>query len=173
QGSEYFVDVATVPGLAPVGRTAGDWAIAVPAPLAHDCPTTVAAIERIIGETAAPSGGWYWLVGGATVPARWHYALLAATFVVLLFGTARVLYRAAAASAAPAWPVVALVVLWAFALALRLWLSPRTFLHEYYHIAETVPAYLSGEGIPGYGKTGPALFRLVGRVLGRPDDVRI
>src|SRR5204862_34379 len=38
-GSEYFVDVATVPGLAPVGRTAGDWAIAVPAPLAHDCPT--------------------------------------------------------------------------------------------------------------------------------------
>jgi len=28
-------------------------------------------------------------------------------------------------------------------------LSPHTFLHEYYHIAETVPAYLTDDGALG------------------------
>src|SRR5687767_10930081 len=35
-GAEQFFDLATMPGLIPVSRTAGDWAIAVPAPLARD-----------------------------------------------------------------------------------------------------------------------------------------
>jgi hypothetical protein len=170
-GAEHSLDLATTPGLIAVGRTAGDWSIAVPAPLARDCPTTVAAIERILGETAAPTGGTQ--LGGAPLSSRTHYQLLAATFVLLLIGTMYVLYRGVAARAAPAGAVAALVLISAFALGLRLWLSPRTFLHEYYHIAETVPAYLSGEVVPGYGKTGPAIFRLVGRVLGRGDDVEI
>jgi hypothetical protein len=72
----------------------------------------------------------------------------------------------------PAW-VLALVLVWAVALALRLALSPRTFLHEYYHIAETVSADLTGRMTPVYGNTGPALFRVVGAVLGRPDDVQV
>jgi hypothetical protein len=170
-GTEQFFDLATTPGLLPVGRTAGDWTIAVPAQLARDCPTTVAAIERILGETSAPMGGWH--VGSASLSSSAHYVLLAATFLLVLVGTMHVLYREAAARAAPAGAVAALVLIWAVALGLRLWLSPRTFLHEYYHIAETVPEYLSGEVVPGYGKTGPALFRLVGRVLGRGDDVQI
>jgi hypothetical protein len=169
-GDEHFFDLATTPGLIPVSRTTGDWAIAVPAPLARDCPTTVAAIERILGETAAPTGTRHG--GGTRLSSPAHYALLAATFLLLLVGTIHVLYREAK-TGARAGAAAALVLIWAVALGLRLWLSPWTFLHEYYHIAETVPEYLSGEVVPGYGKTGPALFRLVGRVLGRGDDVQM
>ena len=170
-GAEHSLDLATKPGLIPVSRGVGDWAIAVPAPLARDCPATVAAIEQILAETAAPTGGQD--VGSGTPQPASHYLLLAATFVLVLLGTVYVLSREVWAGAAPAAAVVALVLLWALALGLRLWLSPRTFLHEYYHIAETVPAYLSGEMAPGYGRTGPALFRLVGLALGRHEDVSI
>jgi hypothetical protein len=170
-GAEHFFDLATAPGLIPVTRTAGDWAIAVPPPLARDCPSTVAAIERILVETSAPIGGWH--VGSVAV-SRWHYVALATMFLLLLVGSGHVLYREAAAS--PTFSGVGaalLLALWVVALVLRLWMSPRTFLHEYYHIAETVPAYLSGEVAAGYGKTGPALFRLVGRMLGDGEDLRI
>lgn len=169
-GVENSLDLATAPGLVPASRTSGDWAIEVPPPLARDCPTTVAAIDRILAETAAPIGGWH--VGSEPLSPSAQYLLLAATFLLLLLGTIHVLYREAAAKAAPAGAVAALVFVCAVALGLRLWLSPRTFLHEYYHIAETVPAYLSGEVAPGYGKTGPAIFRLVGRMLGPGEDVR-
>jgi hypothetical protein len=176
-GAEQSFDLVPRPGLVPVGR-AGEWAIAAPASLARDCPTTVAAIERIFEETPAPTGGWQ--VGSAALPPPSHYVLppsnyplLAATFLLVLLGTVHVLHREAAATAAPNRAIAALVLLSALALGLRLWLSPRTFLHEYYHIAETVPAYLSGEAAPGYGKTGPALFRLVGGVLGSGEDLRI
>ncbi len=170
-GGTHFFDLATRPGLIPVGRTAGDWAIAVPAPLAGDCPTTVAAIERVLRDTTAPAAAN--AGGAAPLSSRSHYQLLAATFLLLLLGTGHVLYRAAGARTAPAGAVAALVLVCTVGLGLRLELSPRTFLHEYYHIAETVPAYLSGEVVPGYGRTGPALFRLVGRLLGRSDDVQI
>jgi hypothetical protein len=170
-GTEHFFDLATAPGLIAVTRTAGDWAIAVPAPLARDCPTTVAAIERILVETSAPVGGWH--VGSVPL-SRWHYVILAATFLLVAVGTVHVLYRETAASPTSSGVAAALLLgLWIIALGLRLWLSPRTFLHEYYHIADTVPAYLSGEMAPGYGKTGPAIFRLVGRVLGDAEDLRI
>src|SRR5262245_14468832 len=82
-GAEHFFDLATAQGLVRQTRTAGEWAIAVPAPLAHDCPTTVAAIERILVETSAPTGGGQ--VGGAAL-SRWHYVMLAATFLLLLVG---------------------------------------------------------------------------------------
>jgi hypothetical protein len=171
-GAEHFLDLATAQGLIPAARTAGDWTIAVPAPLARDCPATVARIERILAETSAPTGGLH--VGGIPVVSPSHYVLLAATFLLVLLGTMHVLFREAAASTIPArTAAVLLFLVWAVALGLRLWLSPRTFLHEYYHIAETVPAYLSGEVAAGYGKTGPALFRLVGRILGDGEDVRV
>jgi hypothetical protein len=169
-GAEHFFDLATAQGLVPQARTAGEWAIAVPAPLARDCPTTVAAIERILVGTSAPTDGGH---VGSVALSRWHYVMLAATFLLLLVGTVHVLYREAASTRVPRIAAVLLVLLWAAALGLRLWVSPRTFLHEYYHIAETVPAYLSGELAPGYGKTGPALFRLVGRMLGDGEDLRI
>jgi hypothetical protein len=170
-GGEQLLELATRSGLVPTGRTAGEWAIAVPAPLARECPTTVAAIERILAKTDAPTGAWY--LGSTTLSPSFHYLLLAATILLVLVGTVHVLYREVATGAAPAGAVVALVLLWALALGLRLWLSPRTFLHEYYHVAETVPAYLSGELAPGYGKTGPTLFRLVRLVVGEGEDVRI
>ena len=170
-GAQHFFDLATAPGLIPVDRAAGDWAIAVPPELARDCPATVAAIERILAATSVPVGGWH--VGGGSLSPPSHYVLLALSFLLLLLGTLHVLYREAALTPPPSSAVLALVLIWVAALALRLWLSPRTFLHEYYHIAETVPAYLSGEVTPGYGKTGPALFRLVGRVWGVTDDMRV
>src|SRR6185503_6973941 len=65
-----------------------------------------------------------------------------------------------------------LVALWVAALLMRLTLAPRTFLHEGYHIAETVSGYLIAEPPPIYGKTGPALFRAVGAAW-RWNDVQI
>jgi hypothetical protein len=170
-GAQHAFDLGTMPAPAASSRTAGDWWLAVPAALGRDCPTTVSAIERMLAETSAPIGPWH--VGGVPVSASSHYSLLAGSFLLLLLGTVHVLSRERKVRAAPTSAVVALLLVCAVALALRLGLSPRTFLHEYYHIAETVPAYFSGEQAPGYGRTGPALFRLVGRTLGDGEDVRI
>lgn len=101
------------------------------------------------------------------------YLLIVATFIVLVLGSVRVLRREWRATRPPVYLVAALVLIWAVALALRLLLSPHTFLHEYYHVAETVSAYLSGEIAPQYGKAGPALYRFAGVVTGYPDDVRV
>lgn len=170
-GVQHAFDLGTMSAPATGIRTAGDWWLAVPAALARDCPATVGAIERMLGGTAAPAGGWQ--VGGVPLSAAAHYVVLAGTFLLVLLGSAYVLSREAAAHAAPARAVAALLLVCAVALGLRLTLSPRTFLHEYYHITETVGAYFSGELAPGYGKTGPALFRLVGRMLADREDVRI
>lgn len=104
---------------------------------------------------------------------RPSYWLLVATFVCLVVGTALVLRREWRAQRPSSSTVVTLGLVWIVGLALRLWLSPHTFLHEYYHTAETISAYLSEEIAPQYGKTGPALYRLAGAVSGRPDDVRV
>ena len=101
------------------------------------------------------------------------YTLLAASFVLLVLGTVHILYREAKAQRPSPYAVLALGLVWVVALALRLILSPRTFLHEYYHIAETVLAYQTGEMALAYGNTGPALFRWVGAILGRPEDVQV
>ncbi len=107
-----------------------------------------------------------------TVP-NGSYALLGASFVLLVLGTACSLYREAKMQRPSPHAVLALVLVWGVALALRLWLSPRTFLHEYYHIAETLSGYLMDGYAPAYGNTGPALFRLVGVALRRPTDVQV
>ena len=165
--AERSFDLGPLPAPNAGSRTAGDWWLTVPAPLADDCPTTVAAIERILAETSAPAG--HWRLGG--LPS--HYAVLALTFLLVLLGTAHVLYREAVAHGVSARAVVALLLVSAVALVLRLTLSPQTFLHEYYHIGETVRAYFGAEPTPGYGRTGPALFRLVGRMVGEGGNVRI
>lgn len=168
--AQQSFDLGPLPAPAAGSRTAGDWWLAVPAALARDCPSTIAAIEHVLVETSAPVG----TLQASTVllSPSLHYAVLAATFVLLLLGTTHVLYRENAAHGAPAGAVAALLVVCTVALGLRLFLSPRTFLHEYYHVAETVGAYFSGESAPGYGKTGPALFRLVDRIVGGGADVR-
>ena len=170
-GTQQAFDLGTLPAPAAGSRTAGDWWLAVPAGLAGDCPATIAAIERILAETSTPASQGQ--VGGVPLSPSSHYAVLAGTFVLLLLGTVYVLCREAAASAAPGRAIGAFLLVWAVALGLRLTLSPQTFLHEYYHIAETVSAYFGGEAAPGYGRTGPALFRLVGRGLGDGEDVRV
>ncbi len=170
-GTQHSFELGMVPAPSASSRTAGDWWLEVQEPLARDCPTTVAAIERILAATSAPNSGWR--LGGVPVSAPSHYAVLALTFLLVLLGTVHVLYREAAARPAPVPAVVALLLVCAVALTLRLTMSPRTFLHEYYHITETVGAYFSQEAVPGYGKTGPALFRIVGRMFGDGEDVRI
>src|SRR5258706_15687825 len=51
-GAEHVFELATAPGLIPLTRTAGDWGVAGAPPLARDCPPTVAAVERSLGETS-------------------------------------------------------------------------------------------------------------------------
>jgi hypothetical protein len=166
-GAEHDLEIANAPHRGGTGRIVGDWALAAPADLERDCGETLATIERVLAETAAPlgfergEGGWT------------DYNLLAASFVLLILGTFRILFREAKAQRPSPYAVLALVLVWGVGLALRLAISPRTFLHEYYHVAETVASYLTDEVFPVYGKTGPALFRLVGAALGRHLDVQV
>lgn len=165
-GAQHAFDLATA-RLGSGGRSAGGWALAVPPELDRDCGSTIAAIERVLGATAAPRRK----VEVSFL--RTTYDFLAALAVILVLGTLMVLYREATLRPPSAYALLALVLVSGAALALRLSLSPRTFLHEYYHIAETVPGYLTGEIAPLYGKTGPALFRLVGAVLGLGENVQV
>jgi len=170
-GAHHSLDLATANAHGDVGRRAGGWTLGVPADADYACHETVGAIGRVLAAAAAPRQSG---VGpGRGNLGRASYPLLAASFVLLVLGTARLLYREARRRRPPATGVLALVLVWGVALALRLELSPHTFLHEYYHIAETISAYLAGEMAPAYGNAGPALFRLVGSVLGRPDDVEV
>lgn len=153
------------------GRRAGDWALAVSSGVERDCGATLAAIERVLAVTAGPVGQWLGTSGAAAESLT--YRLLWASFAVVALLTVRILYREARARRPPPCVLLALGGVWVAALLLRLVFSPRTFLHEYYHIAETVPGYLTGDIGPLYGKTGPALFRLAGAALGCGEDVEV
>jgi hypothetical protein len=168
---EHALQIAPASRNAGSGRRAGPWALAVPAALERDCGETLAAIERVLAATGTPQDAPWQADRWTAVHA--NYSILAMTFVVLVLWTVRALYREARAQEVSWQYVAALVFVWVVALALRLWLSPHTFLHEHYHIAETLPAYLRGETGPMYGDTGPALFQLAGMALGRPDDFRV
>lgn len=170
-GTQESFDLGSLPAPVAGSRTAGDWWLAVPPALARDCATTVAAVEGILGGTSTPAGNGQ--VGGQPLSASSHHAVLAWTFVLLVLGTLYVLVRETAGCRAPWRAVGAFLLVWGVALGLRLTVSPQTFLHEYYHIAETIGAYFGGEAAPGYGRTGPALFRLVARTVGNGDDVRV
>lgn len=167
-GAEAGFEFATDSSWRGGHRRAGAWQLAVAAELDRDCPQTVAAVERILRDTPPPHG----MVGRVAV-VKLEHILLSGSVILLLLGTALVLVRETRAVRPPPAAVAALFALSAVGLALRLTLSPRTFLHEYYHIAETINAYLSGNNPPTYGNTGPVIYRLVGMLLGRPDDVDV
>ena len=69
-------------------------------------------------------------------------------------------------SARPRWVLPSFALLFALALALRLGLSPRTFLHEYYHIAESPRFLLDPVGYLPHGITGPVLYSLANACFG-------
>jgi hypothetical protein len=170
-GTEHVLEFATITHRGGAERRVGDWMLSVPAELERDCAATVAAMQRVLHDTDAPQGSWFGTSGITVVVA--NYSLLALCFVLLVLGTLHILYRETTLHRPSPYAVAALFLVWAVALALRLSLSPRTFLHEYYHIAETVAGYLKGEIGPAYGNAGPALYRFAGAVFGRPDDLRV
>ena len=169
-GAELALDLATAPAHGYTGRRAGGWALAVPQELERDCPATLGAIERALTPTVVPREAGRG--PASSFHARTRHAVLEASFPLLVLGTLILLYREARRARPPPLALLGLVIVWAVALLLRLRLSPHTFLHEYYHIAETVSAYLTGELAPIYGKAGPALFRLVGAVRDGPRTCR-
>jgi hypothetical protein len=168
-GSEHDMQIATATRGESAARRTGGWRLTVAPGLERECGATLAAIERVLGETATPHEAPWRADRWTSV--RANYALLAASFVVLVLWTARILLRQARAAPAPLHGVLALAAVWSAGLALRLFLSPQTFLHEYYHIAETLLGHLRGETGPVYGDTGPALFQLAAAAAGRPHDV--
>lgn len=146
------------------------WTLSAGPDAERDCAAVLAAYRQAF---ALP----------APVPARiiWvdaHTMVLWASFVVAGLGTGLVLLREIRARRPSPLLVAALALIWVGGLGLRLDLSPRTFLHEYCHIAETIEAYLPSERAPDawqavYGNTGPALFRFAATLLGRPDDAQV
>jgi hypothetical protein len=174
-GVVHVLKIGTEPGLA---RRVGGWGLAVPIEIERDCGTTLAAIERVLSDTAAPqmrAEAREPPQRGPSPPQRGlsNYDLLVATLLLLGLGTVHVLYREVKLDRPSPYAVAALLVVSAAALLLRLSISPRTFLHEYFHYAHTVPAYLAGRIGPVYGNTGPTLYHLTAAVLGRPDDYQI
>lgn len=159
------LEVARQSGFA--GCASPKWAVAPSPDLAGECSATFVAIKHILAQMPLPQRR-----GTRLFPPD-NYTLLAAQFFLLLVGTAHILCREVMTRRPPVCAATALLSVWIVGLALRLELSPRTFLHEYYHIAETIDGYLSSEMAPAYGRTGPALYRLLGTVLERPDDVSV
>ena len=88
---------------------------------------------------------------------------LVACFVVALVEAARML-RAKCRSA-PARFGPWLLAVTALGFAVRFAWSPRTFLHEYFHIVETLDN-LHARGLSPDGDSGPALYRVVNDLLG-------
>jgi hypothetical protein len=170
-GAERLIEIATATG--PAGgatRRVGSWTLAVPDGMARDCPQTLARLEELLAATDAPARR---LAFDRVTVVRTNQRLLTTSFVLLLLGSAAVMMRELRRQRPPLGAVLALTGIWAATLAAQLALSPRTFLHEYYHVAETISAYLGGSNPPGYGDAGPVLFRLAAALSGRPDDVAV
>lgn len=98
--------------------------------------------------------------------------LVLATLGLLLAGTLCTLGRQVCAQRPSGYAVLTLVQISLAGLALRLQLSPRTFLHEYEPFGRA-PQLLAGLGSDAYGATAPAIFHFVATVLRRPDDVYV
>jgi len=154
----------TLEGDSPVA--AGDWQLAVPDPTERDCGRTVDAIERILGTPASPRQE-PWKAGRWT-SVRENYTLLALQIAILVVASAILLARRL--RGAPAAVTSALCAITGIGLLLRLLLSPRTFLHEYYHVGETLWSHLRGVAGPIYGDTGPAVYQLVAAASGSRGD---
>lgn len=173
-GAEQVLEVGADGG----GRRAGDWLLRAPPALERDCGATLAAIAAALAGHRLPSAGWSQLAGTREWLTelsleRADHQLIAVAFALLVVWTAAILLREWRARRPPAAALATLALISSAGLALRLLLSPRTFLHEYYHIAETISGYLAGQHAPAYGNTGPTLFRLAASLTGAPDDVRV
>lgn len=153
------------------GAPDGGWTLDAGAALRRACASTLAAYEQVLASTASPRGAT--ARGGAWSAVHANYHILAATMLLLAAWIAFILYREARQRRPPPAAVTTLLLVWLVGLALRVWVSPHTFLHEYYHIAEALYAYLEGETGPVYGDTGPALFQLAATLLGRDGDARV
>jgi hypothetical protein len=170
-GTQDSFEVTSAASTDPAERTAGGWALSVPPALERECPETLAAIARVLESMSTPiAAPWR---SDRWTAIRANYSLLAGCFAILTAGSCLILYRQWRSQRPPRSAVAALVTIWLAALALRLFFSPHTFLHEYYHIAETLYGHLHGKAGPVYGDTGPALFQLAGRLTGHPDDARV
>jgi hypothetical protein len=170
-GAAHSLGLATAAQQGGAVRRAGSWALSGWPDLERDCPATLAAVEHVLSAEEAPRE--LRRGPGRSMTGLVPYPLLEGSFVLLVLGTLRLLTREAARKRPPPLAAAALALVSGVALALRLGLSPHTFLHEYYHVAETLSAYLTGQLAPVYGNAGPALFRLVGTVLGRNADVGV
>jgi hypothetical protein len=88
------------------------------------------------------------------------------TWASLLVASAVLAFRRWRRGRPPRWALGALLAVTAVSLALRLGLSPRAFLHEYYHIAVMQPfLFGSDDGMP-YGLAGPVLYRVIEGLVG-------
>jgi hypothetical protein len=169
-GSVTVLNVAATQQRAAGARGVGEWMVAAPADFGGQCGATLSAIERALLATAPP-------LPSVLRPSAARLPLtdiaIVITFALLVLGTGYILRREWRAARPAPLAVALLAAVWAAGLALRLLLSPHTFLHEYYHIAETVSGHLIGSIVPAYGHTGPVLFRVVAALVGRPADVEV
>ena len=128
---------------------------------AHSVPFPWQAATR----TLTP--GWSALKASpATAAAR---VTLLIAWILLAFATMRLLRRRWQALQPPRWLPGTLAVVTLLGLGVRLWLSPRTFLHELYHIRETT-AFLFGPSEFANGETLPALVNAVDALTGGAEQ---
>lgn len=168
-GAVSELHVAATQQRAAGARGVGEWMVGAPAAFGAECDATRAAIERALLATAPPPPR----VDSGPVRLEPVDRAILLSVALLLLGTAYILRREWRAAPPAPLAVALLAAVWAAGLALRLLLSPHTFLHEYYHIAETISGHLTGSIVPAYGHTGPVLFRVVAAVVGRPSDVAV
>ena len=152
------------------GRRIGGWHVIAARGLDRACSDTVSALESVLRQSDlpqrslfAPGGRWQHLQG--------DFAFVAGLFLLLVLASIWVACREVWNHRSLLPFVAALLMVSIVGLALRMWVSPHTFLHEYYHIAETIGSYLIEDGNPTYGRGGPAMFRLAAALLNKPGSV--
>ncbi len=155
------------------GQRIGDWRFAASADARRECGPTLDALESVVTASAVPLMSSHPISANRWQHLRGNYGALALTFSLLTVLTAWILVREYRAHRPPLTQVAALTLVAVAGLCLRAWLSPHTFLHEYYHIAETIRGYLVGGSAPAYGRTGPAMYRLAAALSGRTLDVDV
>ncbi len=108
-----------------------------------------------------------WLARIDVSPSPFFVRVCLVMLLTFLVSASWSLVAAWRASPPPPRALASLIVLTAAALLVRVLLSPRTFLHEYYHVGDQVELDLfGGSGIFFYGATGPALYGIVNALLG-------
>ncbi len=170
-GGAHEVYVSTAPPADDGDHLAGDWTVRHGGAVSSQCSVTLGRMRQILASTQGPASAPWRADRWTSV--RQNYTVLALCFVALILSTAHILWREVSRGALPRRVIAALCGLWGVALALRLWSSPRTFLHEYYHVAGTLASHLRGQAGPVYGDSGPAIYQMVAWASGRVDDPQV